>query len=101
MTTLAKNTGPYGITGITEQGYLDILSIRSIPAAKDDILYTITAAYTHRPDLLAFDLYGSKDLWWIFAQRNLDILKDPVYDFVAGTQIFLPQERYLKTVLRI
>lgn len=93
---ISKNLGPYGKTSITSNGYLDILRIRPIPTAGDDILYEITQAYTYRPDLLAFDLYGSKDLWWVFAQRNVDILKDPVFDFVAGTEIYLPQGDYLK-----
>jgi len=86
---------PYADTQITTTGYLDILKIRSVPAEVDDVLYTIISAYTHRPDLLSFDLYGSKDLWWVFAQRNNDILKDPIFDFIAGTKIYLPQEQYL------
>ena len=77
-------------------GYLDILNVIPVPAASNDILYTITTAYTYRPDLLAHDLYGTKDLWWIFAQRNPDTIKDPIFDFVAGTQIYLPQEQNLK-----
>lgn len=99
--SVSKNLGPYGETLINERGYLDFLKIRPIPAASNDILYTITTAYTFRPDLLAFDLYGKKELWWVFAQRNMDVLKDPVFDFVAGTEIYLPQEKYLKSNLRI
>jgi hypothetical protein len=97
--TVAKNQGPYGKTPITNSGYLDILRIRPVPTAGNDILYEITPPYSYRPDLLAFDLYGSKDLWWVFAQRNIDILKDPVFDFVAGTKIYLPQGEFLKTRL--
>ena len=97
--TLSKNQGPYGKTPITNNGYLDILRIRPVPTAGNDILYEITSPYSYRPDLLAFDLYGSKDLWWVFAQRNIDILKDPVFDFVAGTKIYLPQGEFLKTRL--
>jgi len=62
-------------------------------------LYSITSAYTYRPDLLAHDLYDDRRLWWIFAQRNPDVIKDPVYDFVAGTEIYLPQGRYLRSRL--
>lgn len=91
--------GPYANTKITSSGYLDILTIRPVPEAGKDILYEITSAYTHRPDLLAYDLYGRKDLWWVFAQRNMDIIKDPVYDFVAGTKIYLPQGQHLREIL--
>jgi len=94
-----KSFSPYSKTDITQSGYLDILKVVSVPAAKDDILYTVTTAYTYRPDLLAFDLYGTKNLWWVFAQRNPDTIKDPVFDFTAGTQIYLPQEQNLKQSL--
>jgi|TARA_B110000977_G_scaffold196814_1_gene277979 hypothetical protein len=90
---------PYGNTEITNSGYLDILTPIAIPVATNDVLYEILPAYTYRPDLLAFDLYGKKELWWIFAQRNLDVLKDPIFDFVAGTQIYCPQGSNLKQVL--
>jgi hypothetical protein len=48
---------------------------------------------------LAYDVYGDSKLWWVFVQRNMSILRDPIYDFVAGRKIFLPKksniERYL------
>jgi hypothetical protein len=91
-----KTLSPYSKTPITSAGYLDILVIRPVPAAGDDVIYEITTPYTYRPDLLAHDLYGRKELWWVFAQRNMDVLKDPVFDFVAGTKIYLPQPQYLK-----
>jgi len=62
-------------------------------------VYTIESQYRHRPDLLAYDLYGSTKLWWVFAQRNMDTLKDPVYDMKVGTQIYLPQGSRLTETL--
>lgn len=90
---------PYARTEITKTGYLDLLKPQPIPVANDDVLYEILPAYTYRPDLLAHDLYGKKELWWVFAQRNKDIIKDPVFDFVAGTKIYLPQAKYLRQKL--
>jgi hypothetical protein len=72
-----------------------------VPISGEDILFTITSEYTYRPDLLAHITYGRKELWWVFAQRNLDILKDPVFDFVAGTEIYIPDETSLRTTLGI
>ena len=98
---MSKNLSVYGKTDVTPSGYLDILKPRPIPVAGDDVLYEILPAYTFRPDLLAFDLYGRKELWWVFAQRNIDTLKDPIFDFVAGTKIYLPQGGLLKETLGI
>ena len=92
-------SSPYHKTGFVKNQYLDVLNIRPVPAESDDVLYTIEVQYTHRPDLLAYDLYGDKGLWWVFAQRNMDIIKDPVYDIEAGVKIYLPKGDSLSKVL--
>jgi len=96
-----KNTSlsQYARTPINENGYLDVLSPRPVPINREDILFEITSEYTYRPDLLAHITYGKKELWWVFAQRNLDVLKDPVFDFVAGTKIYLPDPTALRNTL--
>jgi hypothetical protein len=93
---MSKSLSPYGNTKLNSAGYLDILNPRPIPSAGDDILYEIKPAYNRRPDLLAYDLYGKKELWWVFSQRNPDILKDPIFDFLSGTEIYLPQGTNLR-----
>jgi hypothetical protein len=70
---------PYYNTQTVNGQYLDILRIRPIPAESDDILYTIETQYALRPDLLAYDLYGS----------------------TAGTEIYLPKGESLATRLGI
>lgn len=92
------NTSPWYNTQLT-QNYLDILSIRPVSAEPDDYLYTIDPQYTYRPDLLAYDLYGQTTLWWVFIQRNLDVLQDPIFDFVAGTKIYIPKPQSLRDIL--
>ena len=92
-------SSPWHNTKIEGEEYLGILKIRPVPKESDDVLYTIQPQYTHRPDLLAYDLYGTKDLWWVFAQSNMDIIKDPIYDFSAGTKIRLPKESNMKTLI--
>lgn len=94
-----SKTSPWNNTTVEPSGELGVLQIRPIPLEDDDILYTIEPQYNHRPDLLAFDLYGTASLWWVFAQRNMDIIKDPVFDIEAGTKIFLPKQSNLKTEL--
>lgn len=94
-----KNTSPWFNTPLIETGYLDIYRIRPIPAEADDILYEVEPQYNHRPDLLAYDLYGTPKLWWVFTQRNMDVLEDPVYDLEPGVKIYLPKGSALKKVL--
>lgn len=100
---MAKYTdaSPWFNTKTVNGQYLDVLAIRPVPAENDDILYEIEPQYTYRPDLLAYDLYGSHKLWWVFAQRNMNIIKDPVYDFVAGTEIYLPKGRNISEILGV
>jgi hypothetical protein len=93
-----KNTSPWKDTPIVDN-YLSFLNIRPVPAEPDDFLYTIEAQYTHRPDLLAFDLYKNAKLWWVFTQRNLDVLQDPIYDFIPGVQIYIPKGNSLTKLL--
>jgi hypothetical protein len=100
---MSKNylkSSPYYTTGILGN-YLDIISFRNIPSVPTDLKFTITSQYANRPDLLAFDLYGDVNLWWVFAVRNKDVLKDPIYDFYAGQEIFLPQQPILREVLGV
>jgi hypothetical protein len=81
--------------------YLELLTIRPVPAEIDDFLYTIESQYKHRPDLLAYDLYGDSKLWWVFVQRNMSELRDPIYDFIPGKKIFLPKENNLRQYLGV
>ena len=81
--------------------HLELLEIRPVPAEADDYLYKIENQYRHRPDLLAYDLYGNPKLWWVFVQRNMSVIKDPIYDFIPGTTIYLPKKSNLENYLGI
>lgn len=81
--------------------FLELLDIRSVPAEADDFRYTIENQYRHRPDLLAYDLYGDSKLWWVFVQRNMSVIKDPIYDFEPGTTIFIPKKSNLERFLGV
>ncbi len=80
---------------------LGVLAKRPIPSNNNDREYTIVKEYEYRPDLLAYDLYGDVNLWWVFINRNPDIIKDPIFDFLAGTSIYLPEKGSLKEALGI
>jgi alpha-L-fucosidase len=79
--------------------YLDLMTYRDIPAKPDDVTYQIDAVYQYRPDLLAFDLYGNSNLWWVFAVRNPNVLKNPLGDFRAGATIKIPKQSTINLAL--
>jgi len=81
--------------------YLELLEIRPVPAEADDYRYTIENQYRHRPDLLAYDLYGNAKLWWVFVQRNMSVIKDPIYDFVPCVTNYIPKKSNLNKYLGV
>lgn len=92
-------TSPYYLTSVFNNDFLDIMTNRPIPMDPQDQYWEITSVYNMRPDLLAYDLYGNSQLWWVFAQRNPNRIKDPLFDFTTGTGIYIPQLTTLKEVL--
>jgi hypothetical protein len=93
-------TSPYFNTAIINKQYLDVMINRPIPSDPTDVQWNITATYNLRPDLLAYDLYNDGNLWWVFAQRNPNRLKDPLFDFITGVTIYLPKMDTIKNALR-
>lgn len=91
-------TSPYYTTGYS-QYYLDVMVNRPIPKESDDLLMKINTVYEYRPDLLAYDLYETPTLWWVFYQRNPNTLTAPPLDFKAGVEIYLPKITTLRSVL--
>lgn len=79
--------------------YLEVLNYRSVPALAKDKLIPITSEYVNRPDLLAYDLYGTTRLWWVFSVRNPNVLKDPIYDMKEGVEIYVTNKEDLLSIL--
>jgi hypothetical protein len=82
------STSPYFETGYN-QFYLDVMVNRPIPKEDDDLQFTINNTYQYRPDLLAYDLYQTPSLWWVFYQRNPNTLQAPPLDFTIGKIILV------------
>lgn len=53
-----------------------------------DMVVTLDSKYHQRPDLLAYDMYGSSNYEWLVLQYN-NIL-DIITEFVVGKEIRLP-----------
>jgi hypothetical protein len=73
--------------------FLGMNKLPTVSRTVDDEPYTIGHGYAERPDLLADVLFGNSRLWWVFALRNPDILKDPIRDFKAGVKIMVPSKQ--------
>ena len=95
-----SKSSPYFATGTFGQ-FLDVLEYRAITRKPDDVEYSIDLVYQYRPDILAHDLYDDAALWWVFAARNPNVLKDPVFDFQAGRTIYIPKKETLVAALGI
>jgi hypothetical protein len=91
-TSSYSNTETFGF-------FLDVANIPLIPFDPSDTAYRIDNIYEHRPDLLAYDLYGDSALWWVFSVRNPNVLQDPVYDFLPGATIYVPNKDTLTAAL--
>lgn len=89
-----SKTSPYFSTP-TWGKFLDVMVDRKITPKGSDVLYKIDKVYEYRPDLLSHDLYGTSSLWWVFAQRNPNIIQDPIGDFRAGRSIYIPSKDQL------
>ena len=89
MAQNSKDTSQYLLTPLKDW-YLDIMVARSVPASEFDEILTIPTKYDQRPDLLSQEKYGTVNLWWVFAVRNPDLIIDPIADFVAGLEIYVP-----------
>jgi hypothetical protein len=92
------NASPWATTSQNSL-YLNLLDIRPVPAENDDYRYVIENQYKHRPDLLAYDIYGDSQLWWVFAVRNKNVIKDPTFDLVSGVKIYLPKLESIKAAI--
>ena len=79
--------------------YLDIWDSNVSLSTDGDTSVEIHSKYNLRPDLMAYDLYGSPNYWWIFALKNKDKLIDPVEDFKAGLIITIPPKGGIRSLV--
>jgi hypothetical protein len=61
-----------------------------ITLTNDTKTITVESKYKHRPDLLAFDLYGDASVWWIFTLFNRDNIVNPMYDLEPEMKLIVP-----------
>lgn len=84
-----KASSPYYGTEVNGN-FLGVWKRRSIPPSGNDSVIVVQQRHRHRPDLLSYDLYGTADYWWVFLARNIDVIRDPIYDLVPGMELYIP-----------
>lgn len=89
---------PYAATP-QENWHIGRFKMRDVPPSGDDSYIIIDAKYNNRPDLLSYDLYGNPLYWWVFMVRNMDTIRDPIWDFTTGKEIVVPSNKHLKATL--
>lgn len=92
------NTSPYAVTD-QSVWHIGLYKHRPIKAHSADREIKLADKYHLRPDLLAYDLYGNPSYWWVFLCRNMNTIRDPIWDFQAGKIIFVPSVEHLRSVV--
>ena len=69
-----------------------------IPADATDIALVLPPKYNENPMLLSQDIYNTPTLWWVFSTRNINVLRDPIWDLQAGITIMVPTIKRLNTL---
>lgn len=72
---------------------------REIPSDDTDYQLFVGNKYHERPGVLANDLFGTRDLWWIFITMNRDLITDPIFGLQAGMTITVPTRDRLLELL--
>jgi hypothetical protein len=74
---------------------------RDVPPSSDDTTIIVEARHRYRPDLLSYDLYGSPAYWWVFAVRNPELRRDPIWALETGLMITVPSRDYLNRIVGV
>jgi len=92
-----NSESPYHFTNITGK-YMTYYVHRSVfPHPFDKFTILNNERYVARPDLLAVDLYGNEDLFWVIPLRNG--LQDPIFDLTLGRALIIPDSSYVSTLI--
>lgn len=72
---------------------------RNIPAAQDDIVFTIPINMENRPDLISQQFYSSPKYMWVILIRNK--IDNPLIDLPAGKRLSIPSVNRLYSEILI
>jgi hypothetical protein len=74
--------------------YLDVSKLPIINYTKGDYVI-VPPECENRIDLFSYQQFGTSRLWWIIALANADVIRDPIWDFKSGMEVFIPRDSSL------
>jgi len=92
-----EQASPFGVTTIINRFMVYYVHRVVEPHFLDAVIELNDERYVNRPDILANDLYGDPDLFWVIAVRNG--LQDPVFDFKRGEFFTIPHPSYVRSIV--
>lgn len=92
-----EQVSPYGLTSIISRFLVYYIHRTVDPNELDVTIQLNDERYVNRPDILANDIYGDPDLFWVIAVRNG--LQDPIFDFKKGELYIIPHPSYVRTII--
>lgn len=63
--------------------------------SQTDYEFTVPDKYHQKPGNMAYELYGTPKLYWIFAYFNQDKVEDPIFDIKTGMTLTIPSKQRL------
>jgi len=73
--------------------------VPEIPQDDTDRLYQVTQPNSGRLDLIAKEMYGTEELWWVICDANL--MTDPMTEATTGSKIRIPLQSRINQILRV
>ena len=92
-----EQESPFGVTTIINRFMVYYVHRIVEPHSLDTVIELTDERYVRRPDILANDLYGDPDLFWVIALRNG--FQDPVFDFKRGQLLIIPHPSYVRSIV--
>jgi hypothetical protein len=86
--TPAYNNGTEVIFGLRQEVI--------VPDPTDKIV-AVTQPFEGKLDVLAYELYGNTELWWVIAELNQIV--DPLTEIKLGLQLRVPTKERLNNIL--
>lgn len=87
--SMFSSTPVYETEGIIQFGLMQ----DAVSADASDQLFVVPPAGVERLDLIAFNFYGTPELWWVVTRLNN--IQDPIVGVPVGTKLRIPTRQRL------